>query len=200
MRIVQARPQSQPPAAAADPRASSTLLLWRRLAISWKPPDAGVRDGVFMKRGIWRHDRIPQGRRAPAGVGIPQVRGRSWASGAAIMNAFPQDPHGSNCPRDFIRVDASAIHGLGVFASATSPRHRVIAYTGDGRRARLVEARTRGRDLTYVLHVDEGHVIDGAVVRQRSPLRESACAPNCEIYVFDGVPYLYARETFLPGG
>ena len=105
-------------------------------------------------------------------------------------------------PRDFIRVDASAIHGLGVFAKRDIPKGtRVIAYTGERTtRARLVEeARTRGRDLTYVLHVDEGHVIDGAVGGNEARFVNHACAPNCEIYVFDGVPYLYAREDIPPG-
>ena len=107
-----------------------------------------------------------------------------------------------NPSRDFIRVDASAIHGTGVFAKRGIPRGtRVIAYAGERTtRARLVaEARTLGRDLTYVLNVDEDHVIDGLVGGNEARFVNHACAPNCEIYVFEDVPYLYAREDIPLG-
>lgn len=104
--------------------------------------------------------------------------------------------------RDFIRVDASPIHGTGVFAKREIPKGtRIIAYAGERTtRARLVEeARTRGRDLTYVLNVDDTEAIDGAVGGNDARFVNHACVPNCEVYVFGGVPYLYAQEDIPIG-
>ena len=105
-------------------------------------------------------------------------------------------------PRDLIRVDNSHIHGVGVFAKRDIPRGtRVIAYLGErATKARFVqEARTRGRALTYVLNVDETHAIDGAVGGNEARFVNHSCAPSCEIYVFDGVPYLYAMMDIAEG-
>lgn len=104
--------------------------------------------------------------------------------------------------RDFIRVDASPIHGTGVFAKRDVPKGtRVIAYAGErATKAQFVEeARTLGRALTYVLNVDETHAIDGAVGGNEARFVNHSCEPNCEIYVFDGVPYLYAMLDIAQG-
>jgi len=104
--------------------------------------------------------------------------------------------------RDFIRVDDSPIHGIGVFAKHDIPKGtRVIAYLGEREtKAQFIEdARTQGRALTYVLNVDETHAIDGAVGGNEARFVNHSCAPNCEIYVFDGVPYLYAMMDITEG-
>ncbi len=104
--------------------------------------------------------------------------------------------------RDFIRVRPSTIHGMGVFAHRPIPKGtRVTAYGGERvRKADLpaqVEAGTR--TLTYVLNLDEDTAIDGAVGGTDARFVNHCCAPNCEVYIFDGVPYLYAMEPIPEG-
>jgi uncharacterized protein len=104
--------------------------------------------------------------------------------------------------RDFIRVRSSAIHGQGVFAYRPIPKGtRVVAYGGERvLKERLLEEVERGlRALTYVLNLDEETAIDGAVGGTEARFLNHSCAPNCEVYIFDGVPYLYAMEDIAEG-
>ncbi len=104
--------------------------------------------------------------------------------------------------RDFIQMQASGIHGTGVFAKRSIPRGtRVIEY--EGRRwpkALLLEQAGRGeRKLTYVLNLDAGTAIDGAEQGNNARFVNHSCEPNCEIYIFDETPYLYAMQEIPLG-
>lgn len=104
--------------------------------------------------------------------------------------------------RDFILVRDSPIHGRGVFARRSIPRGtRVIAYAG--RRwdtATLMAAVARDeRALTYVLDLDGARVIDGAEDGNDARFINHSCAPNCEVYVFDDTPYVYAKTEIAEG-
>ncbi|WP_243317063.1 SET domain-containing protein [Geothrix paludis] len=104
--------------------------------------------------------------------------------------------------RDFIRVQASAIHGTGVFAKRPIPRGtRVFEYAGRRvAKAELLAAAGRGeRTLTYVLNLDEDTAIDGAEGGNDARFVNHSCEPNCEIYIFDGTPYVYAMQE-IPAG
>lgn len=104
--------------------------------------------------------------------------------------------------RDFIRVGASGIHGTGVFAKRPIPRGtRVIEYAGRRlAKAGLLAAAERGeRKLTYVLNLDEDFAIDGAEEGNDARFVNHSCEPNCEIYIFDGTPYLYAMQEIAAG-
>lgn len=103
--------------------------------------------------------------------------------------------------RDFIRVRPSGIHGLGVFAHRPIPRGtRVVAYGGEHLdKDQLLEQVALGRDLTYVFNLDAQTAIDGAVGGTDARFVNHSCAPNCEVYVFDGVPYLYAMADIPEG-
>lgn len=99
--------------------------------------------------------------------------------------------------RDFLRVQASAIHGTGVFAKRPIPKGtRVIAYAGQRvPKAELLAAAERGeRPLTYVLNLDADTAIDGAEQGNDARYINHSCQPNCEVYIFDGVPYIYAMQ------
>ena len=99
--------------------------------------------------------------------------------------------------RDFIRVQASVIHGTGVFAKRPIPKGtRVIEYAGRRiAKAELLEQAERGeRKLTYVLNLDADTVIDGAEQGNDARFINHSCEPNCELYVFDATPYIYAME------
>jgi SET domain-containing protein len=99
--------------------------------------------------------------------------------------------------RDFIRVQPSGIHGTGVFAKRPIPKGtRVIEYAGRRfAKAELLElAAQGGRKLTYVLNLDADTAIDGAEQGNEARFINHSCEPNCELYVFDATPYIYAME------
>lgn len=104
--------------------------------------------------------------------------------------------------RDFIRVQPSGIHGTGVFAKRPIPKGtRVIEYAGRRvAKAELVEQAERGeRKTTYVLNLDADTAIDGAEQGNDARFINHSCEPNCEVYVFDATPYIYAMVD-IPGG
>lgn len=104
--------------------------------------------------------------------------------------------------RDFIQVRASAIHGTGVFAKRPIPKGtRVIEYAGRRiPKPDLLAAAERGeRPLTYVLNLDADTAIDGAEQGNDARYINHSCQPNCEVYIFDGIPYIYAMQD-IPAG
>ncbi|GLH68049.1 SET domain-containing protein [Geothrix edaphica] len=112
---------------------------------------------------------------------------------------FPQGP---GQDRDFIRVQASGIHGTGVFAKRPIPKGtRILEYAGRRlAKAELLAAAGRGeRKLTYVLNLDEDTAIDGAEQGNDARFVNHSCEPNCEVYIFDGTPYLYAMQEIAAG-
>lgn len=104
---------------------------------------------------------------------------------------------GAKGDRDFIQVQASGIHGTGVFAKRLIPKGtRVVEYQGRRRpKAQLLEEAVRGeRKLTYVLNLDADTAIDGAEQGNDARFVNHSCEPNCEVYIFDDTPYLYAMQ------
>lgn len=104
--------------------------------------------------------------------------------------------------RDFIEVQNSTIHGTGVFAKRSIPKGtRVIDYAGRRwPKSHLLEAAERGeRNLTYVLNLDADTAIDGAELGNAARFINHSCQPNCEVYVFDATPYIYAMQEIPPG-
>jgi hypothetical protein len=104
--------------------------------------------------------------------------------------------------RDFTQVRPSGIHGTGVFAKRPIPKGtRVIEYAGRRlAKAELLEQVALGeRRTTYVLNLDEDTAIDGAEQGNDARFINHSCEPNCEVYVFDATPYIYAMEE-IPAG
>ena len=104
--------------------------------------------------------------------------------------------------RDFIRAQPSGIHGTGVFAKRPIPKGtRVIEYAGRRiSKTELLEQADRGeRKLTYVLNLDADTAIDGAEQGNDARFINHSCEPNCELYVFDATPYVYAMEDIPTG-
>jgi len=109
---------------------------------------------------------------------------------------------GAGPDRDFIRVQASGIHGTGVFARRRIPKGtRVLEYAGRRlSKAQLLAEAGRGeRALTYVLNLDAETAIDGAEAGNDARFVNHSCEPNCEVYIFDGTPYLYAMQDIPEG-
>ncbi len=99
--------------------------------------------------------------------------------------------------RDFTKVQGSGIHGTGVFAKRPIPKGtRVLEYEGHRlTKTTLLEEAERGeRLLTYVLNLDADTAIDGAQNGNDARFINHSCAPNCEVYIFDGIPYIYAMQ------
>ncbi len=110
--------------------------------------------------------------------------------------------NGSAQDRDFIQVQASGIHGTGVFAKRPIPKGtRVIEYAGRRfAKTDLLGQAARGeRKMTYVLNLDEDTAIDGAEQGNDARFINHSCEPNCELYIFDLTPYIYAMEEIPTG-
>lgn len=104
--------------------------------------------------------------------------------------------------RDFILVQPSAIHGTGVFARRPIPKGtRIIEYKGRRlAKTQLIEEAQRGeRMLTYVLNLDAERAVDGAEGGNDARFVNHSCGPNCEIYIFDEIPYVYAMHDIAAG-
>lgn len=109
---------------------------------------------------------------------------------------------GTGQDRDFTRVQASGIHGTGVFAKRLIPKGtRVFEYAGRrlSKAELLAEAERGERKLTYVLNLDADTAIDGAEQGNEARFINHSCEPNCEVYIFDETPYIYAMQD-IPAG
>ncbi|MDB4906823.1 MAG: protein-lysine N-methyltransferase [Gemmatimonadetes bacterium] len=102
--------------------------------------------------------------------------------------------------RDFARVGKSRIQGRGVFAKRKIPRGtRIFEYEGkrlrrDAVAGEVVLGLTSSR---YVLAVDDDDVIDGEQGGNDARFVNHGCEPSCEVYVFDGIPYVYAMRDIM---
>lgn len=99
-------------------------------------------------------------------------------------------------------VRTSAIHGRGLYASASIPAgRRVIDYTGE--RISAAEALRReadpSRPVITTVWLDEHWAIDGAVGGNEAIFINHSCDPNCEFdFDGDGVAVVASRDI-APG-
>ncbi|MBI3258782.1 MAG: SET domain-containing protein-lysine N-methyltransferase [Ignavibacteriae bacterium] len=99
--------------------------------------------------------------------------------------------------RDFIRVGTSKIHGHGVFAKRKIPKGtRIVEYCGDRiLKDNLLSDFENGlTSLRYVLSLTDDIAIDGERNGNDARFINHCCQPNCEVYIFDDIPYIYAME------
>lgn len=104
--------------------------------------------------------------------------------------------------RDFVRVGRSRIEGTGVFAKRKIARGtRIIEYTGERVPVSsfLVAANAGIAPSIYAFRVTDSFIIDGAIHGNESRFINHACEPNCEAYVFDDKPYIYAMRDITRG-
>ncbi len=99
--------------------------------------------------------------------------------------------------RDFIRVGKSHIQGQGVFAKRLIPKGtRIIEYAGQRvpKLDLMKDFATGLSSLIYVLNLNDELAIDGERNGNDARFINHCCEPNCEVYIFDEIPYIYAME------
>ncbi len=104
--------------------------------------------------------------------------------------------------RDFVRVGRSRIEGTGVFAKRKIAKGtRIIEYLGERVPVSsfLVAASDGKAPSIYAFRVNDSFIIDGAIHGNESRFINHACEPNCEAYVFDDKPYIYAMHDITRG-
>ncbi|CAN5329345.1 SET domain-containing protein-lysine N-methyltransferase [soil metagenome] len=104
--------------------------------------------------------------------------------------------------RDFVRVGRSRIEGTGVFAKRKIAKGtRIIEYIGERVPVSsfLVAASEGNAPSIYAFRVNDSFIIDGAINGNESRFINHACDPNCEAYVFDDKPYIYAMRDITRG-
>ncbi len=99
--------------------------------------------------------------------------------------------------RDFVREGESKIQGTGVFAKKNIPKGtRIIEYKGEKvDKSNLHQDFLSGiTSLIYVLNLNDEFAIDGERNGNLARFINHSCEPNCEVYIFDEIPYIYAMD------
>lgn len=104
--------------------------------------------------------------------------------------------------RDFTIVKKSTVHGKGLFAKSTIPKGtRIIEYAG--KRVLKNEIPTdlfNGLTSTaYIMNLNETIAIDAERNGNDARFINHSCLPNCIVYFFNEVPYIYALREIIAG-
>ena len=103
--------------------------------------------------------------------------------------------------RDFTLVKNSVIHGTGVFAKKVIPKGtRIFEYAGERvlKKSLPDDLKNNLTSLLYVMNLNDTTVIDGERGGNDARFINHSCTPNCEVYFFDNVPYIYAMQEIEP--
>lgn len=110
----------------------------------------------------------------------------------------------SPSPSDAIRVETSAVHGRGVFATRhLAAGERVIEYVGE--LISMAEAIARhphdphNPDHTFYFHLDDGRVIDALHGGNASKWINHSCRPNCVPDEERGRIFIMTRRPVFKG-
>ncbi|MBN8222253.1 MAG: SET domain-containing protein-lysine N-methyltransferase [Spirochaetes bacterium] len=119
------------------------------------------------------------------------------------MKAKPAD-YGKN-----LRVNRSAKHGRGVYATAPIPRAaKVIEYVGklvpvkdsDGiAEKQMTRAGKSGTGHVYLFTLNKRYDIDGNVPWNKARLINHSCDPNCEAQIIQGRIWVTAKRKIAAG-
>jgi uncharacterized protein len=104
--------------------------------------------------------------------------------------------------RGFTVVKKSSIQGKGLFAKKIIPSGtRIIEYKGE----RILKVNISGdmeKGLTtsiYMMSLNEATVIDGERNGNNARFINHNCDPNCTVYFFNEIPYIYAIREITIG-
>lgn len=109
--------------------------------------------------------------------------------------------------KPLVEVRKSSVHGSGVFALRRIKKgDRILMYAGailsNDEVNRQVKAGERDPSTghTFLMSVDDDHVIDGAQGGNESRMINHSCDPNVEFGFFGGRrPWVYALRDLKPG-
>jgi len=99
---------------------------------------------------------------------------------------------------EWIRVQASGIHGTGVFARQVIRRGaRIVEYTGE----RITKAESLRRcqdDNPFIFTLDDEHDLDGNVETNPARFINHSCSPNCDAEIDGGRIWVVATRDISP--
>ena len=104
--------------------------------------------------------------------------------------------------RDFTTVKISAIAGNGLFAKKIIPSGtRIIEYKGERiLKENIVDDILNGLTTgIYVMKLNETMAIDGERNGNDARFINHHCSPNCTVYFFNEIPFVYALREIVEG-
>jgi uncharacterized protein len=104
--------------------------------------------------------------------------------------------------RDFTIIKQSPIQGKGLFAKNTIPKgSRIIEYKGKRvLKETLITDIVKGlTSAKYIMNLNDTCSIDGERNGNDARYVNHSCMPNCIIYFFKEIPYLYALRQIEKG-
>ncbi len=97
--------------------------------------------------------------------------------------------------RGFTIVKKSTIEGVGLFAQKAIPTgSRIIEYKGERVLKKNIEVDIANGLISgiYIMNLNETMVIDGERNGNDARFINHNCSPNCTIYFFNEIPFVYA--------
>lgn len=104
--------------------------------------------------------------------------------------------------RDLTMVKKSQVHGKGLFAKKTIPKGtRIIEYAGKRvLKKNIATDLLKGlTSLVYIMNLNETTAIDAERNGNNARFINHSCSPNCIVYFFNEVPYIYALSQINAG-
>jgi uncharacterized protein len=104
--------------------------------------------------------------------------------------------------RGFTIVKESSIQGMGLFAKTIIPSgSRIIEYEGDRvLKENIISDAENGLTSTiYMMNLNETMVIDGERNGNDARFINHNCNPNCIVYFFNEIPFVYALRDIAEG-
>jgi SET domain-containing protein len=96
------------------------------------------------------------------------------------------------------RLRQSPVHGTGLFATETLEEGiRLIEY--QGKRVDWSTREDNETGHTFLMGLNDGRVIDGAIRGSRARYINHSCDPNCETYETDGRIFVHTRRAVGQG-
>lgn len=107
-----------------------------------------------------------------------------------------------NTNRDFTIVNVSPVHGKGLFAKKIIPKGtRIMEYAGKRvlKKNLITDLQLGSSSLVYIMNLSKAMVIDGERDGNNARYINHSCTPNCIVYFFNDIPYIYSLREISTG-